>query len=448
MEKVSQVTGLLDSMAAKIKDNRTQSLIDHNKLRLVKQCVLLTVTGNPDTNDADQHRLDAALAEALGVDENGSEELASQPTVSRFLNSLKKADLDGLADWLLEFYLRNHATRPRRLYLYADGTAVECHGKQEGAIYRAGKYKKEMLFPLTIFDHAGWLLAAKLRPGNKSEAKTIVEVLEWLVGKLRERWSNVEIVLIVDGAFRSSRLLNWCEKNKVFYLAGTANTFAVQMKVKEEAAALAKSFEKSHGKPRFLGNKGEKKSQEEHARIRAIEDARKRMEEEKALSQRRLRYISEDMYRATTWPKEDPDRRIIFKLDYTDKGLETRCVLTNFTCYTAEQIYKMYCQRGTSETWIGEFKNCFNLRFNSQSFHANQFRLYIHAAAYMLLWLLRSFCSPSFHNRSLMSLQKIFVLVPVAATFKPRRTLWELSDRYPYQTEFLRLTRKLQARAS
>lgn len=441
--KIEKLTGLIEGAAAKINDHRTQSLIDYNTAQLLKQCVFLTATGNPDTNDADIFGSDPALLEALEL--ANDETAASQASISRFLNSVTKEDLERIADWLLEFYIRQHPVRRKRIYLYADGTAVETYGKQEGAVYRAGKYKKEMYFPLTIFDQDGWLLTALLRPGYKSEAKTILEQVEKVVGRLRQKWPGVEIVLVVDGAFKSSSLLNWCENNKVFYLAGYSNSFAVQMMVKPDQKKLETKFKKNHGKPRFLGKKGKKDVQKEHTRIRDIENPQERMKEEKALARRRERRMGEAMHRATTWPKTDPDRRLIYRLDYTDTGLDTRCILTNFDGYTAEKLYEMYCRRGASENWIGELKNCGHLRFNSQSFRANQFRLQIHGLAYMLLFLLRRSMSADFQSLSLETLRKTFITITTQVKYKSRlTTLWALDERFPFQTEFLRVARKLE----
>lgn len=448
LEKIAAVTGLIDGMASKMKDHRTQSLIDYNKAQLLKQWVLLVATGNPDTNDADKLRYDPSLMVSLGLDPDGSEGLASQPTMARFLNDAKEADLEAMADWLVEFYMREHQKCPRRIYLYCDGTAIETYGKQEGAIYRGGKYKKEMLFPLTVFDQDGWLLAMKLRTGKEAESKTIGAVLEGLVGKLREKWLQIEIVLVVDGAFKSPELLNWCEKNSVFYIAGYVNNAAIQKKIQGQKRLIAKGFKKQHSQPRFTGKDGDEKIHDEHVRIRSIKDAKERMEEEKKLSGRMVRMIIDEQYKATTWAKADPERRLIIRLYYTDKGLDTRCLLTNFECYAAEKLYEMYCQRGTSEQWIGQMKNCFNLKLNSQSFNANQLRLYIHGMAYMLLWYLRKFLSCKFNTLSLVSIRKLFVEIVVAVSKKSKKILWQLTNRYPYQTEFLRVTRKLQAWAS
>jgi hypothetical protein len=446
LEKIARITNFFEDAAAVLTDHRTQSLIDHNNIKLLKQCVLLTATGNPDTNDADRFRYDPSLLVALNLDIDGNDGgLASQATVSRFLNSATAESLDRLADWILEFYLR-HAKRPKRLFLYADGTAVETFGSQEGAVYRGGTYQKEMYFPLTVYDQNGWLLAAKLRRGDKSEAKTIVGVLEWMVAKIRQFWPKVEIVLVVDSGFRSAGLLNWCEQNNLFYLAGYGNSFAIDMKpeVKLAKKKSEKVFRKRHGQPQFIGIDAPKRAQIEHARIRSIKNPQERAKAELYWKSRSVRVFVDTHHKANTWDNADPDRRMIAKFDYTDKGLDGRRILTNFECYTAEQLYKMYCSRGASEKWIGETKNCFHLRFNSQSFLANQFRLLIHALAYSLICALKQSFSWSFRQLSVESVRKMFVEIPVAITRRTKWNMrWQLTERHQHQTEFLRVCRRL-----
>lgn len=411
LAKAVKIAGLIEGVADRLSDHRTQGLIDYNKFQLLRQCVLLCAAGYSDTNDADKFRMDPALEEALELEDG--ERVASQRTVTRFLNKVTQGDLEGLADWLLEFYLRNQSVKRKRVYLYADGTAVETHGKQEKATYRGGKYKKEMLFPLVIFDDQGWLLSCLLRAGYDAEATTIKPEVEKIVEKLRECWPHVEIVLVVDGAFKSSELLNWCEENKVFYLADYGNIHAVKVKAKEDAKAIEKKFRRAHGEPRFTGKDGNKKAQEEHTRIREIEDSEERLAEEKKLANRRKRCVFEDKHKASSWAKTDPERRLIVRLEYTDKGLDTRSALTNFTCYTAEAIYDMYCRRGASENWIGALKKCGKLRFNSQQFRANHIRLYIHGLAYMALFMFRRLCSKTYQRLSLERIKSTFIEIPV-----------------------------------
>ncbi len=41
LEKIARMTNFFDDAAAVLTDHRTQSLIDHNNVKLLKQCVLL-----------------------------------------------------------------------------------------------------------------------------------------------------------------------------------------------------------------------------------------------------------------------------------------------------------------------------------------------------------------------------------------------------------------------
>jgi len=79
---------------------------------------------------------------------------------------------------------------------------IKTYGAQEGAIYRGGKYKQTMYFPLKIFC-GDWLLATVLRRGDQSEAKTILDSLTMVVGKLRAKWPGLKITVRLDAAFGS-----------------------------------------------------------------------------------------------------------------------------------------------------------------------------------------------------------------------------------------------------
>jgi hypothetical protein len=53
-------------------------------------------------------------------------------------------------------------------------------------------------------------------------------------------------------------------------------------------------------------------------------------------------------------------------------------------------LYNWYVRRGEPELWIKDFKRaCFADRLSDHRFFANQFRLFLHAAAYWLLDTLR-----------------------------------------------------------
>src|SRR5579872_595468 len=268
--RVEKIFKLVQGATERLKDRRTQAFIDHNKFDVVFARVVQIAGGLPDGNDAQVVRTDAALKKALGRDPEEGLDGPSQPTYSRFENEVDDEDLNKLFDFLLDYYINTHRKVPRRLVLYADGTAVEAHGKQQGAVYRGGKYKKEMFFPLLVFDQTGWLLAAQLREGDKGEAPTGTVILKKVIGRLKEAWPYVKIGLKLDAGFPCPGLLDWCEDNNIDYVIGIAGNFAIVSQAADYLREAKRKFVHKHGEPLFTGCKGKRKKQKIHARIRRM----------------------------------------------------------------------------------------------------------------------------------------------------------------------------------
>ena len=82
-------------------------------------------------------------------------------------------------------------------------------------------------------------------------------------------------------------------------------------------------------------------------------------------------------------------RRVVMKAEVLAKGTNTRFVVTTRT-EDPTTVYDWYVDRGETENWIKDLKvGCFADRLNCHRFWANQFRLLLHAAAYVLLDTLR-----------------------------------------------------------
>src|SRR6266436_5586533 len=73
------------------------------------------------------------------------------------------------------------------------------------------------------------------------------------------------------------------------------------------------------------------------------------------------------------------------------EGTDTRFIVTNLEGGRAKPLYeRLYCARGQAENHIKAWKN--HLAADRTSCHeatANQFRLFLHAGAYWLLWSMR-----------------------------------------------------------
>lgn len=440
LRKVEKTFKLVGGASERLQDHRTQSLIDHNIFDLWFARVATIAAGLPACDDADLVVEDAGLLKALGRDPEDGLNCPSQPTLCRFENSLEDEDLERLSDFLVDYYIRTHRKVPRRLVLYADGTAVETHGKQQGAVRRGGKYKMEMLFPLLVFDETGWLLAAELREGDKGEAPSGTAIIKKLVQRLRAAWPHVKIGLRLDAGFPCPGLFDWCEKNDIDYVVGIAGNFAITSKAADYLREAKRQFVRKHGEPEFIGKKGKRKKQRFHARIRRM-PKNQRTDAEEAWKKRRVRLYGEVLYQSRTWKTE---RRIICRIDYTDDGVQSRYLVTNLDWGSPQKIYEQeYCPHARVELCIKELKNSLSLRLSCCEFIANAFRLFLHALAYQLLYHLRQFLPSRFRKLSLESIRKMFLTVAARVTCSARRVYWALSDTYTHKKDFMRLCKRL-----
>ena len=83
-EKIERKNRLIKSVSSKIKDARDCNLVKHSYEKILKQRVFLMMQGYEDANDVEHLKNDPILKSVLEGD------LASQPTVFRFENSIDK----------------------------------------------------------------------------------------------------------------------------------------------------------------------------------------------------------------------------------------------------------------------------------------------------------------------------------------------------------------------
>jgi len=442
--KVERLVKIVAGAVERLNDRRTQALIDHQQFDLVFARVLQISAGLADGNDADLVADDGAMLKSLGRDPETGLRSPSQPTLSRQENAIEEEELQALYDWLIDYYMSRKSKKPRRVVLYIDGSAVETYGNQEGAIYRGGKYKKEMYFPLFVFDETGWLLLAELREGDQGEVKRGRTALIAIIKKLQARWPGVKIGVRADAAFASPRLFVWLEEKGVDYIIGIAGNFAIAIAAQDYHRDARRRFKRKFGEPEFTGTNGKRKKHKLHAKIRRM-GKKRRAEATLAWKRRRVRVYGEVSYRARTWKQ---DRRVICRCDYTDDGLECRYVVTNIKLTDPRYLYeKDYCPHANVERSIKEFKNGMLLQLSCQTFRANAFRVILHGLAYQLLYHLRQYLGPKLQSLSVDTIRKTFINVAVKISSSERHIGCALSNTYAYKNEFLRLARKL-ARAT
>ena len=98
----------------------------------------------------------------------------------------------------------------------------------------------------------------------------------------------------------------------------------------------------------------------------------------------KVRHFTSFLYQARSWKKP---RRIICKAEVSAAGENLRFVVTNLESSRSSFIYStIYCARGRMENFIKDHKTFLHSDCTScHSFAANQFRLFLHSAAYILL---------------------------------------------------------------
>jgi hypothetical protein len=341
--------GLTTALAAVIPNWRTRR--GHHDVRtLLAQRIYQIACGYEDQNDADTLRHDPLLKHVCGRLPVTGAALASQPTLSRLENAIGPRICYRLAQALGQVYLQERARRgtPTHLVLDLDSTDDPTHGAQEGSAYH-GYYRQHMYHPLLVFDgETDQLITAVLRRGTVHASHGIVGILKRIVAAIRDRWPGVTLEIRADSGFAIPTLYAWCEDAGIAYTIG----LVPNPRLERAVAAL----------------------QAEAERQSAERDGAK------------VRLLAETRYQADSWPQP---RRVVMKAEVLEQGTNTRFVVTTRSD-DPTAVYDWYVDRGETENWIKDLKTgCFAHRLSCHRFWANQVRLLLHAAAYVLLDTIR-----------------------------------------------------------
>jgi Transposase DDE domain group 1 len=188
-----------------------------------------------------------------------------------------------------------------------------------------------------------------LRPGKTPDGAEVALVLRHVIRAIRKRWPKVDILVRGDSHYGRPEAMAWCERNRVGYVFGLAGNKVLLRRV----AGLA-----------------------EEAALERVEGGAAK-----------VRRFGEFAYAAKTWGVE---RRVIARIEASDRGADSRFVVTNLAG-TPRWLYEVvYCARGQAENLIKAHKlHLASDRTSCTKAAANQFRLVLHTAAYWLLHTLR-----------------------------------------------------------
>lgn len=403
LREVDRRLGLTRALSAAIPDPRNPQLTVHEQRTMIAQRVLGIALGYEDLNDHQTLRTDPLLQTLTESAPDPEAPLASPPTLSRLENRAGRRALMNMAVVLVETFIASFEQPPDELILDFDATDDRVHGRQEGRGFH-GYYDDYCFLPLYVFC-GEQLLVSYLRPSRIDAALHSRAILKLLVRRLRQAWPGVRIIFRADSGFCRWKLLRWCDRHDVGYCVGLARNPVLEQRAAPHMAAARAAFEATGQKQR----------------------------------------VFHDLtYGAATW---DCPRRVILKAEHLEQGPNARFVVTNLTQRTAAQVYDgLYVQRGDAENRIKEQQlGLFADRTSCHKFLANQFRLLLASAAYVLIEHLRrvGLKGTELAQAQVTTLRTKLLKIGGRVQVSVRRVYLSLASGYPLQALFRRVALRL-----
>lgn len=355
VSKAEKSCGIIKGISDCIVDWRDQNLIAHTIKDMVGQRVMQIASGYEDADDCDSLRKDSMLKMSCGR-LTDDDDLCSQPTMTRLENHLTGRELYAIGESFIANFIKSYGGNvPSKIILDFDDSNANTYGCQQLSLFN--QYYGEYCFmPLFVFEgYSGRMVLPILRPGRTNKQLNVFGIIRRLIERLRKVWPNTSITVRGDSMFCSHDLFEWADNQRgVHYCVGLGGNHALlNHPVVLNQLAKAESDYKQHG--------------------------------------RSVKLYSQFYYAAKSWKK---GRWAIVKVEYGPLGSNIRFIVTDKTPENktdSKNIYeKKYCRRGECELWIKELKDDLRIdRMSCNKFSANQFRVFLHAAAYILLWHVR-----------------------------------------------------------
>ena len=432
LRETEKRTGIISGFASCFEDKRNPEAIEHTIAELVAQRVYGLALGYEDLNDHDDLRRDPLFAVLVGKEDPEGEKrvrpqdrgkaLAGKSTLNRLELTpaeptaaeqrykkiiMKPEEIDRL---FVDIFLQAHAEAPEQIILDVDATDDPLHGNQEGRFFH-GYYMNYCYLPLYIFC-GEFLLCARLRPSNIDASEGTEKELERIIGQIRNAWPGVKIVVRGDSGFCRDKIMAWCEAHGIDFVFGFAKNERLKAMIAQELQFAKEQYEQTKEASRFFKD---------------------------------FRYQTLE-----SWTRE---RRVVAKAEHLEKGSNPRFIVTSIEMERMDEqtLYEqLYCARGDMENRIKEQQLwLFADRTSAGKMRANQIRLYLSSAAYMLLQALRRLGLRDTQMAAAQCNTIRLKLLKIGAQIKiTTRKVWvSLAGGYPYTELFHQVYRNLQAQA-
>ncbi len=354
--------GLIDGFARCLVDERQAGKVRHTLEDLLAQRIYGLACGHPDANDADRLADDPIHKLLLDRDPIDGDALASQPTISRFENHVGSQALYAMGRALAAHVIDRHRQRlhgrAKRITIDLDPTDDPTHGAQQLTFFN-GHYDSWCYLPLLAFltfneEAEQYLCAAILRPGNAPATRGARGTVIRLLDMPRIAFPRARFLVRLDGGFATPELFDLLDAEpRLDYVVALAEN-AVLTRCAAPAMVDARARSEASG-------------QTEHV-------------------------YTEARYAARTWGHA---RRVVIKAEVVrlpgrDPRDNPRFVVTTLGPSPRFVYEQVYCARGDIENRIKELHDGLQIgRTSCGRFWANQLRVLLTAAAYVLMQELR-----------------------------------------------------------
>lgn len=410
LQAADRQLGLSRALAGCLRDERQSGKVEHTIQEMLQQRVLGLACGYADTNDAARLTDDPVHKLLVGLDPAGEKGLASQPTLCRFENAFGPKELfrcgEALADTVLSRQQRRLKKGVRKITIDVDATDDPTHGEQQLSFFN-GHYHHSCYLPLLCFvsfndEREQFLLAAVLQPGNAAPAGVGLGVVRRVIERVRRYFPEACLRVRLDSAYATPEMLDYLDEAEVEYVVSLIANSALDGKAEAKMKVVRKLSAASGQSERLYGE----------------------------CSYRTLK----------TWKKP---RRVIFKAEVVREGERAprdnqHYLVTNFQ-QTPGWIYeKFYCQRGDIENRIKELHHGLEMdRTSCHGFWANQLRVLLTAAAYVLMQELRIRATGTECARSqVQQLRERLLKIGASLVVSVRRVVLHLPRSFPFLSSF------------
>lgn len=397
LEKLERQHRLLHYISEYLPDPRQAGKVEHSIEKMLKQRVFALIHGYPDTNASNRLSRDPLYQDVLGGP------LASQPTLSRFENSVDKQTIFQVCQAWVDRYVKSLKGRDQ-VIIDIDATDDPTHGNQQLSMFH-GFYGQYMYNELFFHDgETGQIILPVLRPGNSHSARWYVSILRRVVERIRTDYPRIRIIIRADSGFSCARFYALAETYGLEFVIGMATNAVLKRKVARVERAVRRCYGRE-GIP--------------HQHFFSYE------------------------YQAGSWPKS---QRCYAKVESTGKGLNIRHIVSNLPEADGRRIYwDWYVKRGeSSENRIKEVKiMCYADRLSNHGYWANFLRLLLSSLAYEFFLLLKQAIRQTKWQAAWnWQIQTIRIhLLKVGATIRKtkRRIYYRLSRAFVWQDLFKEL---------